>query len=238
MEMTIMLRTDLPDLPANMRHLPVDEDRGYPVPWFVYWENGKPEFRVPKPNAREMAWGLGKCWVCGNTLPTTVPGDWRNLKPSKWSQTFVIGPMCVVNRTTADPGCHKECAIYSATACPFLTKPQMVRRDNDLPEETTDTAGCMIRRNPGVICLWTSETSYQFEDGMGGWLIRIGEPSEKTLWYCQGREANAAEISESIRTGLPILQGMASQEGLEASAELDRMAKESLRYMPEGVLVA
>jgi len=26
--------------------LPIDPDRGYPVPWFVAWVNGKPDFRV------------------------------------------------------------------------------------------------------------------------------------------------------------------------------------------------
>lgn len=32
-------------LPARMRDLPID-DRGYPVPWFVAWVDGKPEFRA------------------------------------------------------------------------------------------------------------------------------------------------------------------------------------------------
>jgi hypothetical protein len=218
------MRPDLPPLPANMAHLPVD-DRGYPVPRFVYWQNGKPEFRVAGPQVRELAWILGECWVCGKSLGY----------PKR--QTFVIGPMCVVNRTTAEPGCHKECAIYSAMACPFLTKPQMDRRENGLPEETQDADGLMIRRNPGVTCLWTSETAYLFDDGMGGWLINIGEPAETPLWYCQGRKATAEEVSESVRTGLPILQEMAMKEGPAAGTELDRMARKALQYMPEGAQV-
>jgi len=39
------LRTGMPKLPSRMKSLPVDE-RGYPVPWFVAWIGGKPEFRT------------------------------------------------------------------------------------------------------------------------------------------------------------------------------------------------
>jgi hypothetical protein len=39
------LRKDLPDgMPESVGRLPVDH-RGYPVPWFVAWIDGKPEFR-------------------------------------------------------------------------------------------------------------------------------------------------------------------------------------------------
>jgi hypothetical protein len=38
------LRPELTELPLRMRGLPLDE-RGYPVPWFVAWIDGKPEFR-------------------------------------------------------------------------------------------------------------------------------------------------------------------------------------------------
>ena len=39
------LRAELEALPARLHFLPVDE-RGYPVPWFVAWRDGKPEFRA------------------------------------------------------------------------------------------------------------------------------------------------------------------------------------------------
>jgi len=35
------LRESLPSLPLAMRGLPRDH-RGYPVPWFVAWVDGKP----------------------------------------------------------------------------------------------------------------------------------------------------------------------------------------------------
>ena len=38
----------LPPMPSRIAALPVDE-RGYPVPWFVAWIDGKPEFRCADP---------------------------------------------------------------------------------------------------------------------------------------------------------------------------------------------
>jgi hypothetical protein len=43
-----MLKPTLESLPVRLQGLPIDE-RGYPVPWFVAWENGKPEFRAMDP---------------------------------------------------------------------------------------------------------------------------------------------------------------------------------------------
>ena len=38
-------RSDLPPLPAELSHLPLDE-RGYPLPWFVATVKGRPDPRV------------------------------------------------------------------------------------------------------------------------------------------------------------------------------------------------
>ena len=40
---------DLPPLPRRFLGLPID-DRGYPVPWFVHWVDGKPDFRLVRPD--------------------------------------------------------------------------------------------------------------------------------------------------------------------------------------------
>jgi len=57
------LRRDLPELPKRVAKLPVD-DRGYPVPWFVAWINGVPDFRIIKPGAVLEALKYKKCWIC------------------------------------------------------------------------------------------------------------------------------------------------------------------------------
>jgi len=71
------LRAELEALPARLHFLPVDE-RGYPVPWFVAWRDGKPEFRAMDGEKWVRAVAQRLCWVCGEQL-----GNWL---------TFVIGP--------------------------------------------------------------------------------------------------------------------------------------------------
>ena len=45
------LRAELEPLPPRMQTLSIDE-RGYPVPWFVDWVEGRPEFRAMNPQKR------------------------------------------------------------------------------------------------------------------------------------------------------------------------------------------
>jgi hypothetical protein len=106
---TVAIRPELEALPSRMKTLPVDE-RGYPVPWFVDWVDGKPEFRAMDGNKWESAVRYRLCWVCGGTLGV--------------NKSFVAGPMCGINRTSAEPPCHLECATWSARNCPFLKNPQ------------------------------------------------------------------------------------------------------------------
>ena len=101
------------EMPSRIARLPTD--RGFPVPWFVAWIDGKPDFRVIAPGRVAEAVNKGKCWVCGGTLFGT--------------RAYVVGPMCAVNRTSAEPPSHRDCARYSAKACPFLSRPTMRRRD-------------------------------------------------------------------------------------------------------------
>lgn len=189
------LKPELEPVPKCMAHLKISS-RGYPVPWFVVWLNGEPEFR--RADGRKWTAALKErlCWVCGNKIDGLV--------------TFVIGPMCAVNRTTAEPGCHKTCARWSARNCPFLSKPQMVRRDDsDVPG--VEPPGIAIMRNPGVTCLWTTDGWQLFDDSAGGKLIHLGA-AKAVEWFREGRAATRAEIEESIRTGLPALEKVALEQ--------------------------
>lgn len=196
------------------------DHRGYPVPWFVQWIDGVPDFRVMDGAKLRRALRDRLCWVCGEKLGKYL--------------TFVIGPMCAVNRTTAEPASHRDCAIFSATACPFLTLPKAQRREANLPEGGV-VAGNMISRNPGVTCLWTTLDYRPFRadrnDGAEGVLLEIGEPTE-VLWYTQCREATRAEVLESIHSGLPLLEAEAKRQGLEAEQALARYVERGLRYVP------
>ena len=202
------MRPELEALPARMRDLPVDR-RDYPVPWFVAWVDAEPEFRAMDGEKWLRAVRENLCWVCGKRV-----GAFR---------TFVIGPMCGINRTTGEPPCHLECARWSARNCPFLSRPHMVRREDGLPEES-ETAGIAIKRNPGVTLLWTTRSYRVFNDGAGKPLIQIGEP-ESVEWWAQGRAATREEVEHSVDTGLPIIADIARLDGPEAMAELSRRAE-------------
>jgi hypothetical protein len=200
-----------------MQHLPVDEKRGFVVPWFVQWINGEPEFRVMDRRKFYQAIEEHLCWVCGRKLRS-------NRNP------FVVGPMCGVNRVSSEPPSHPACARYSAMACPFLSMPKMRRREDELMA-TVKVAGIGIKRNPGVALLWFSDFS-TFDDGKGGTLFNLREPSA-TEWYCEGRPATREEVFASITSGLPILQETAEQDGHEAVLLLRRQTARLMRYLPQ-----
>ena len=223
-----MLRQDLPrPIPAAIEMLP--RDRGYPVPWFVAWlaEDdtplpqgiGKPDFRVISPGAIQEAIEFGLCWICGRRRSLTT------------SSAFNIGPMCAVNRVSAEPPSHVACADWAARACPFLTKPKMERRENDLPEDAKEPAGIMFRRNPGVALVWLSKTMRVIGPPGGGILFHVGEPTQ-IRFYCEGREATREEILESINSGLPLLQELADEQGVEAQTALKQQTEAAMELLP------
>ena len=205
-------------LPFRMKSLPRD-DRGYPVPWFVDWIDGKPEFRAMDGRKYILAIRENRCWVCGEKMGTT--------------KVFVAGPMCGINRTSSEPPNHRECATWSALNCPFLSNPRMVRREDERINNAhlRDAApGHAITRNPGVAMLWITRQYEVFNDGRGNPLIQMGEP-DSVEWYARGRVATRAEVQESIDTGLPLLEGIARTEtgGLEA---LGRYVERFQRWLP------
>ena len=112
----------LTEMPDAIAALPRD-DRGYPVPWFVAWVGGKPEFRCADSAKFARAVKQKRCWICGEQL------DPRQ-------HVFVIGPMCMVNRITSEPPCHESCAIFSVRNCSFLTRPAAQYRAANLPAES------------------------------------------------------------------------------------------------------
>jgi hypothetical protein len=207
------------EMPSRMTALPTDK-AGHPVPWFVAFIDGKPDFRVIRPGGIHEAMRCSLCWVCGHGFR---PGEDR---------AWVIGPMCAVNLVTAEPPSHLECAAWSAANCPFLATPNMTRRDRHMPEGAENPAGIMIRRNPGVALVWvTGYRGWKEERDGQGFLFRLGAP-KRALWFAEGREATRAEALASIDSGLPLLREMAEQDGPEAVAALERMHRDALVHVP------
>lgn len=195
------LRDDLPELTERIAKLPIDE-RGYPVPAFVQWflhsdkipacpsipGVGTPDFRVIDPVHLKACVFGDICWVCGEKLGV--------------HRAYVVGPMCTVNRNSAEPPSHVDCAEWSVKACPFLSKPQMKRREDEMTEKTKPAAGLMLTHNPGVTAIWqVSEKIKPWRDGKGGMLFDIGNP-EKVTWWKEGRTATVDEVAEAINKGI------------------------------------
>lgn len=206
-------------LPVRMRGLPVDE-RGYPVPWFVKWIDGKPEFRTADAQKFVLAVMEKRCWICGDKL-----GRY---------QAFVIGPMCAINRVSSEPPSHRECALYGVQACPFLARPHMRRRENDLPEERRAPGGFFVERNPGVSLLWVTQDYHaeQADIGNEGTIFLIGDPTE-TAWFAEGRTATRAEVEASIESGFPTLLEVAQKQGPEFEKALYAQRDEAQAYLPK-----
>ena len=130
-------------LPPSMAALPRNA-QGYPIPWFVATlADGSRDFRIASGELWHDATRFNKCWVCGRTYGRFM--------------SFVIGPMCAVNRITAEPPCHHDCAVYSALCCPFMASPNMHRRESGKPDESGPPGGIAITRNPGVGLVWTTQ---------------------------------------------------------------------------------
>jgi hypothetical protein len=169
--------------------------------------DGTRDFRIADYYKRAIAVKKHLCWVCGDKLGKYM--------------SFVIGPMCTVTRTTSEPPCHLECAIFSATACPFLTKPRMKRNPKDLEDiGAVNPPGFMIERNPGAVAVWTTREYTPFLTGVEKeWLIRIGHP-EQILWFAESRTANRDEVKASIDSGYQLLLKEAEKDGRQAVIEL------------------
>lgn len=207
-----------PDLPDRMKRLPVDH-RQFPVPWFVAWVDGEPQFPIADGEKYALAWRNRLCWVCGEKL-------------GRFS-SFVIGPMCAVNRTSSEPPSHRECAQFSARNCPFLTRPRMKRvGEENMPSGVRDPAGTMLARNPGVALVWTTLNPSVFKVA-NGTLFNIGDP-QSVEWYAEGRAASRAEVMASIESGLPALEDMCRKDRDVEGAfeELERRKIDALTLVP------
>jgi hypothetical protein len=215
----------LPAPPPRIARLPRNK-AGYPVPWFVAVIDGVPDFRVIGHGKMNGAVTFRCCWICGGSLIN------RTLGPAATQYAYVVGPMCAVNRTSAEPPAHRDCAIYAATACPFLTTPGMRRRDSNLPENAVDPDGVMIRRNPGVALVWVTN---DWRVIPGYRLFHHTEPAE-TLWFAEGRPAGRDEVLASIDSGMPLLRAEAEQEDDAEAAltQLDRQYERALELLPGG----
>lgn len=171
-------------MPERIRALPRDR-RGYPVPFFVEWFDGVPDFRVMNPRSLQAAVQKRLCWICGKPM-------------MRWC-AFVGGPLVVGQRISAEPPSHTDCADFAARVCPFLAIPTAMRREAKIPSHG-ELAGVQVRENPGVAAVIVTR-SFTPTATPTGPMFRIGEPTE-VRWFLKGRLASRADLSEVIEVAM------------------------------------
>jgi hypothetical protein len=214
-------------MPPHIARLPRSR-QGYPIPWFVATlPDGTRDFRIADQERHVDALRFNLCWICGQTY-----GRYR---------AFVIGPMCAVNRISAEPPGHVACSVYSARVCPWLATPQMTRREGHKPDGVVEAAGHTIRRNPGVALVWVTlrHTVFRPEFGVDGLLCELGEPTS-LQWFAQGRDATRAEVLESMNSGLPALREACQLDADPADSlrMLDEQCQRALALVPQDGVMA
>jgi hypothetical protein len=215
----------LPAPPPRIARLPRDH-HGRPIPWFVDRTTGPvdaPDFRIADPRRVHDAITFRVCWICGSSLRNQTLG----LAATQYA--YVIGPMGAVNRISAEPPAHRDCALYAATVCPFLTTPGMRRRPG-LPQEAVKPDGEMLLRNPGVALVWVTN-AWRMVPGHRLW--NVGEPAE-LRWFCEGRDATWAEVFHALNSGMPDLRAAADCDPHPetARAGLARQYARALELLP------
>lgn len=179
------IRNNLPALPATMSHLQIDE-RGYPVPWFVKWYDGKPDFRIVDSEKFIRAVRDELCFVCGGKL-----GKFR---------AFVGGPMAILQMVSAEPPTHHSCAEFAVKACPFLLLPRSKRRRSNMPEDTHSNVGetedVFVEENPGISGVWTC---VRYRVSPSGRTFHFADCA-RLQFFTEGREATQIEIENALHS--------------------------------------
>jgi hypothetical protein len=214
----------LKNIPMPKRIAKLDrDDKDRPVPFFVQRNHTEIDFRLIDPTKITRCFLSQLCWVCGEKL-----GVYK---------TFVLGPMCAVNRVNSEPPSHYDCARYSVQVCPFLSQPRMQRREGGLPDGllVEEPAGIALYHNPGASALWVTKSYHPFADGRNGVLFKVGDP-ERVEWFALGQPASLEQVMEAINRGLPKLREYAKMDGPEAEKNLEKQYQELIPLLPKGEL--
>lgn len=190
------LRAGLPPLPDRMKALPLDH-RGYPVPFFVKWNNGVPDFRLLDEEKFIRCLKFEVCSICGDKLGI--------------HRTFAGGPMNAIQQISGEPPMHHDCALFAVKSCPFLLHPLAKRRDSNLPEnirEIGEAGDVFYEGNPGITSLWTC-TAYHLSASNR---VFHFDNVKRLEWFTQGRPATMEEITKGLHEARDRLMKIRSGE--------------------------
>lgn len=214
-----MMRADVA-VPPRVARLPRNKS-GYPVPFFVAWINGEPDFRIIDPHKFALCLRFRFCWICGEPLGKHF--------------VYVMGPMCTITRTTSEPACHRDCAEFSVQACPHLNNPNAKRRDFG-KETMVAPAGYHSERNPGVMAIYPTDGAKPFRPiaGSDGVLLTVNAPTGPVDWWTEARRATRDEVVAALAVGEPTLRRKAELEGRDAVRVLEAMIAVARQNLPAG----
>lgn len=156
--------------PSFLAHLKVDE-RGYPIPFFVPIQNGKPNFRFMDYAKLKKAIEHHLCHICGHKL-------------HKDYFYFISGPLGLQNQVSSDAAMHRECAEYALKVCPHMVYRQAVRKEAEPDPANTPH----IAEKPDVIYLIkTSKYKSKFYPQYGYPLLHYKAVSSEKYIYINER---------------------------------------------------
>lgn len=161
------------DIPKELSHLKIDE-RGYPIPYFVSWIDGKPEFRFLDHARQEMIIEKGVCHICGKKL-------------NKDYNYVISGPIGYQNRVSSDAAMHRVCAEFSLRACPHLYLQKAERRENDeLGKKVAELPSVVLKEKPSILLL-VRISKYKTIVHQGATYLKYTPASYETYHYVNNK---------------------------------------------------
>jgi hypothetical protein len=162
------------EIPPFLSHLKVDE-RGYPIPFFVAYVKGKPDFRMIDPKKFNYCFEQDLCFVCGK-------------KHVKKNYFIVTGPQGLANGVHSDCPSHRGCLEYSLKICPHLFFESSQRNERgehyNHAVKTTGVAG--VKEKPDILYLIKADKWVTIPGPNGGVLIKFRKVSYEEYHYLNG----------------------------------------------------
>ncbi len=158
-------------IPPFLKHLKVHDKTGYPIPFFVAYRDGIPDFRLLDQQKQLYCVDQKLCAICGKKL-------------IKDAYYFISGPMGFANKISTDPAMHQECAIYSLETCPHLHFEKAQRRETGIEDlHKEGQADLHILDKPNVMIMAKARHFDKFPNPAqrGAWLIRY-KPVSFDAW--------------------------------------------------------
>lgn len=167
-----MAKFNLP-IPKCLSHLKIDE-RGYPIPYFVSWVDGKPEFRFMDHVRQEMIIEKKVCHICGKKL-------------NKDYNYIISGPIGYQNKISSDAAMHRECAEFSLMACPHLYLQKAERRKNDELGKAVGLQDSPVIKDKPTTLLLTRISKWNTVKHNGATYLKFIPISFETYHYVNGK---------------------------------------------------